>query len=598
MIISWAALAAVLALTSLVGCLALSPSRFLLSRSGWYLVAGIVLCAGWLYATGLLRVPIDFSLAVLFAGAVWRARRQRIRVEWRVDWKGLAFVALATLVLGSLVLGQRVPEFGGELVLQYRNAGDALWHIALIKFAASGVPPVNPVTDTQLLSGYHYFTDLYWAAAHRATGLSAELLYVWVAPLVLSALFASSVWRFFNNVFSSGLMAALAAALVVFGSGLAFAAGWFFPQAGTWDSVFWLDQPVTYANNQQLLLSLAVLPLLAWLLFEAGTKWWLIALLAGLLAGIKVYATALIVPALLATAAVEWWRTRDHFLVRSGIGAGALAAGVLLSSPSQLGVPFFVAPGWFVKTMFEAGDRLNYPTWEIHRQLFRQTGNWPRLAWHWLAGVGWFLAGNFGGKILGLLWLPKRWLANRLDTFLALVLAGSLLAPLLFLQKGIVWNSIQFAHYAQLPLAYFLARGLSAWGKKGIAVMGVILLLAMPTTIRSVSQNLDPANLVRFDQTFLRSVAQLPEGRIIVAPGLYDSSAVPALSGRPVYWANGGISSILGLPNGQYQDQVALWLAQPETCPADAWIISHPGVSQDGLVFAGAVQVDPCGKTQ
>lgn len=591
----------VLWLTSLVGAAMLNEDRYRFDRMAWYALAGIAASALWLFTAGRLGMPAQWSLPMLFGGALWWIKRRGMRIaKDSFDWYGLIFSLICSVLLASFVFLQRVPDFGGELVLQKYGASDAFWHLALMKFLARAVPPENPVVAGEVLRGYHYFTDLFMAGVHKSSNLSLELLSFWLAPVLLAGLWAASAWNFFRSVLGSQKFAKAATTLLVLGSGFHWLAGWFFPQAGKLESVFWLDQPTNYALNLQLLLSLGLLPLIAWLLMEKKLRWIALVILTGALAGIKVYAAVLVIPALLFASFIEWRKTRDQLLAASAVGGGALAAAILASSPSLLGFPFFWAPGWFIRSLYEAGDRLNYPTWEIHRQLFGQTKNWPRLGIHWLTGITTFFVGNFGTKLIGLWWLPKRALSSRVDIFFAFLLLGSVLAPMLFLQKGIVWNSVQFLHYAQLPLVYFLATGLQKWGRKGIFVLVTAVLLSLPGTFLSSWRNLNPHNYLRYDSSFVSSLQQLPQiaqsSWLIVGPSLYDTSVVPALSGLPVYWANGGISDILGLPTQEFRAQVAKWTRTSGDCPDQAIIVWYPNDTEANQKqeFVGPVRVSIC----
>ncbi len=605
-ILAWLSFGSILWLTSLLGCLILGEKNYITNRWGWYVVAGIASAALIFYVLGRCGLAYQWSALLVWGGGVGWARWRKLK--WQRDSAGLKiwwFAILAGLVLASLVWGQRIPEWSGELILQRFAGHDELWHLALMRALEHGVPPANPVAGGEVLRGYHYFNDLYWVAVQRATGLSLELLSLIVAPIGLAILFVAAVGRFLSEMIRKPSVAWGGLILLVFGSSLAYLAPRFFPQAGgevgVTDSLFWLDQTITYALNQQLLLSLALLPLLAWLVAQRPVRWLSLVILAGSLAGIKVYGATVVVPALILTAVVEWVRQRRTDLGLAALGSAGLAAGVLASAGSTLGFPFFWAPGWFLKSMFEAGDRLNWPTWEIHRQLFTQTRNWPRLVWHWGSALVIFLIGNLGAKWLGAAWWLRRRSPDTLDIFFGFLLIGSLAAPLLFLQKGIVWNSIQFLHYAQLPLGYFFLRWVESLGRKGLLILGVVVALALPSTIASVQRNLSPSNYVRYSAAFVASVQGLavaPANQFfIVDASLFDTSIIPALSGHTVYWNDGAISEILGLPAEPYRQQIKQWQSNlTESCPPSSVIISYPEAASaiKNLNFERVIKTNSC----
>ena len=450
-----------------------------------------------------------------------------------------------------------------EISLQQFNDHDTWWHIALMKSLEMKVPPENPVLAGTRVTGYHYFTDLTWVGIHTLTKIPVEIIYVFISPLFLSFLFISSTLLVSEMISKDWKIRLLTSALAVWGSGGAWYALFVFTNARMVDSMFWLDQPMQYGINHQLILSLAVGNVLLWSIFvHKKIPWWLGGILLGSLAGIKVYAFLIYFPVIFTIGLGRGIYSKKLELIKMSLVSILLAGIILLINKSALGFPFIWSPGWFVKTMFESGNHLNFPTWEIHRQLFTQTRNFPRLLFHWTWATGLFLLGNFGIKIASLLFLPiifltkksKKTLYSTKVLVLFLLILPSIIFPMLFIQKGVVWNTIQFMHFAQIPLSFLFVILTQRFLKSTrvlTSILLIVLFFSLPTTQMTISQNLSKANYVHYDkqtiQTLL-SIASVPDStQIFVSAELDDSSIVPALGGKPVVWADPTVLIILGV---------------------------------------------------
>jgi hypothetical protein len=485
----------------------------------------------------------------------------------------ILFIFGSVLLLTSFLFHQRFDQYG--LVLEKYNGHDALWHVALMKSIDRSLPVENPLLAGVPVTGYHYFTDIFWVGVHQTTGAEIEHLYFFISPIVLSALLAASIYLLAQSLMTNKTLQFLAAGVGLWAGGLAFYASWLFPQARAEDSVFWLDQSVHYAINHQLVFSLVVTNVILWLILKSGRRyWWLIGLLLGSLAGIKVYAVLIYLPAMVLLGTWQLIAKREWRLLAGAVLASAIAGLILWSARSQLGWPFIWAPGWFIKTMFESGSHLNYPTWEIHRQLFSQTNNLPRLIIHWSWASALFLFGNLGIKLLGIILIPVLMIKTRFRNFgqyqqpifWTLIALGAVLAPVLFIQKGIVWNTIQFMHFAQVPLALVFIWAVRASQLRlrwQALVMSVVIAISLPTTLLMVNFNLQPQNYLLYPIEVIDHARQLTnlsrDSEILVGSTLNQSAIIPAISGRSVWWSDPTILSILGqeaLDRKVYIDQI------------------------------------------
>lgn len=477
------------------------------------------------------------------------------------DWRTVSFflfMVAGTFVMSNFSLQQRA-DTSSEVVFFTRNMHDALWHVALSEELNQRLPslPMNPLLEGVSLRGYHYLTDVLLVIAHRLTGLSFLFLYLRVTPLLLASALAATTWWLFYRVFKFLDLVVFGATLAIIGSGFAYLTPMFFPVTHIQQSVFWLDQSPHMGINQQLMLGLIICNLI-WLMIYQSTKkyWMLIGVLTGVLVMIKVYLAAVLLPAIGLVGVFYFVRHRQITLLKASFVAGVVAVCGILLIGSQSEFPFQWHPGWFFKTMFEAGDRLNFPTWELIRleAVFQQSLH--RLIILWGGAMAIFFAGNFGVKILGILALPI--LIKKIDTdkgpfwlILGLVVFFSLMIPSLVIQKGVVWNSVQFLHAATIPLTLLLTLRLQnvSFVKLRSLLLLVLFIISLPTTIVTLVQDWQPSSYTTIEAQTISDLRSLRfshrDKQILLHPHLTSNSLVTAFSGRRVYWADPGALDIL-----------------------------------------------------
>jgi len=111
-------------------------------------------------------------------------------------------------------------------------------------------------------------------------------------------------------------------------------------------------------------------------------------------------------------------------------------------------------PFWFIRSLFESTDKLFIP-----RFANLASSTIPKQIIFYLIGLPIFIIGNFAFRLLAFkTLLTKSWFNNSL-LISVLVLTA---IPLLFVQSGTSWNTIQFLYYAiflmNIPLAIYLTK--------------------------------------------------------------------------------------------------------------------------------------------
>lgn len=467
------------------------------------------------------------------------------------------FLLLGTLTLSSFSLLQR-SNSNHDLVFYTQGKHDALWHLALMSAVERSVPPQNPLLDDQRLVGYHYFNDLFWVVIHDVTGISLVTLYLHIAPVVLSFFFCATTLWLFLKVFSDKVLAVLGASITIFGSGFAYISTIFFPASLGGQSVFWLDQPVHLGINQQLLFSLSIINIIFLIIFILHGKFWkTVGVLAGGVLAIKVYAGLLMLGVLSTVGSFEFVKTRKWSVLKMfGVAALVTIPLVVLIGSGQ-GFPFIWEPGWFFKTMFESGDRLNMPRWEMMRVDAMMHHSWHRLIFLWSSAIVIFFVGNFGVKILGFLGsvVVIRKAKKEEKIFWEMLLCLVLIAfamPTLFLQKGVVWNTIQFLPYAFVPLGIFLTQlvdiAVHEWKWK-VGILFCLLLISLPTTVQTIIIDLSPNSYTVVSKKLIaqiQSLSEYPDKKILLHSNLQNDSLISAFSDRGVYFTDQSVMSLMG----------------------------------------------------
>lgn len=557
-----------LILTSLIGYMILEKDEKMLELKyvPVYTVVGIVLISIISFFLGVFKLPLIMSALIIFLGTVIIFKK-RFKIV-------LGSIPINLILIGFLgVFGLSSHAFfegfkDGELVFLKENSHDALWHIALQESIKKSIPPENPIFSGSNLSGYHYFTDIYLAQISLLSGLDTSLLYINFFPIFLALLFSTTLYLLFLEFTKNEKTSFLTTLLAIFGSGFAYMAPLLFRNATFSQSVFWLDQPVRLLINQQLVLSLCVVNVILFLFLKSIKKYWiLVGVLLGSLVGIKVYGLVVMLLGLGAVALLRIKHEREAF--KAIVLSLIIAAIALFFAGAGQKSPFIIEPGWFVRSMFASGDRLNYSEWEIHRQLFENTGNYLRLFLHWIYGIAVFLFGNYGVKLLGLLlpllffWTKTGKDRNRTNLiFLIVISLSAMFLPLILLQQGIVWNSIQFMHYATIPLILLILFFLNRFSSKNqILILSLLLLISLPTTIMTLNQNFQSSNYERVGADIIGDLKNIENsiqdnGQIIVGSEFNKTSIIPALLKRPVFYADPTILEILNIETAERKNLI------------------------------------------
>ena len=456
------------------------------------------------------------------------------------------------------------------------NGHDGIWHIAVIESLVRGSWGMPVFAGTQL-QNYHIGFDLLVAIIHKITFIPVSTLYFQVLPVVLAVGIGIACYRFVFAWKKSKVAALWATFFVYFGSGLGWLVTYLRNGELGGESMFWSQQSVSTLINPPFALSLLLIFLgLERLVRIVNTKknvfesvdaflsfvkesiekrkisfpqsqkvnLVVITFLFGLLIFVKVYAGLLILGGLLVAGMYETLIKRRGILILR-IFVSVLVVSLLLFLPmnSASGSVIQWKPFWFLETMMQLSDRLNWPVFGDAGINYRLGNIWWKAIPAYIIAFIVFWYGNVGTRLFGEVYLAKRILnktIDYMDVLLVSIIVAGILIPTFFVQSGTPWNTIQFMYYSLVFSGVFAGVAVSEiLGNKRqpiqVLLGGMLVLLTIPTTYSTLMHHYlparPPAKVSQEELNALRFLARQPEG--VVLTYLYDADTARAAVSNP-----------------------------------------------------------------
>lgn len=385
---------------------------------------------------------------------------------------------------------------------------DGIWHVALMEEIKKNLPAQNPIFAGESLYNYHYLVDILMGEFYRIFPFFSALdLYFRFFPVIFSLLIGLSVFAFISRWKNSSLTAYIGVFFTYFVGSF----GYFitFTRSGNLfggETVFWASQQNTLLGNPPHAIShgLLVTFFLSFAIYLKERKlFWLgiSFLLVSTLAGFKVSGGFVMLVGIAAASIVDFLHRRNFTTI---IFASFLATANFItfkSMTSKDAASFLMfLPWWFIRTMVV--DKLGWIDWELKRQHYISKGTWNA----WLRVIqlesyafAIFVIGNLGMRVLGLFALVKNILSGKifkdpLETMIITTGLTGLLMVVFFVQKGIIYNNIQFIQYFLLIIGFYGAITVSnildllksKWIK--VLLVLVIVIFSVPTVIGNLNE--------------------------------------------------------------------------------------------------------------
>ena len=451
-----------------------------------------------------LMLPITLGILIYNLVVYIKVFLTRFRGLFRFRY--LLPIILLGVVIQGLINFPSGYSYNGELLFWSSQGHDGLWHVALMEEFKKGFPPQNPIYSGDILVNYHYLGDVLMGEFYRIFGFFSALdLYFRFFPVLFAFLMNLAAFCFLKSWKKSETIGYLGMLSVSCIGSLGFIVTYLkHGNIFSGETVFWVSQNNTILGNPPHALGFILLIsffLAFWSYLQSYQKRWLIiCLILGLiLSGIKVSGAIVLLIGLGFVTVYEVLIKRRFQLLLLTAVLGITNYITIKSLTRGLESFLIFEPWWFIRTMVVGGDRLDLLEWEHRRQHYlAQHTLKAYLRVIQLEGTSFliFLIGNSGVRILGFWeWLIKikHWdnfkNIDQIEILLFGVMFSAFMIPMLFLQRGISFNIIQFMQYFLLVLGFYAAvtfYKLLNWKKSLVWRLVVILLigsLALPTVI-------------------------------------------------------------------------------------------------------------------
>lgn len=487
---------------------------------------------------------------------------------------------LAIILLGILMQGfisfPSGYQYKDGLLFWSSQGFDGFWHISIMEEIRKNFPPQIPVFAGETLINYHYLSDILMGEYARIFPFFSSLdLYFRFFPVFFSFLMGITIYSFVKR-WQNEKIAYWALFFTYFTGSFGYIVTFFRNgQLFGGETAFWVAQLNTVVANppHAVAIGLLVSFLLSFCIFLEKRKFvWLVIsfLLVFMVAGFKVSSGVVLLSGMTAVFIADFILNRSfsnlYLLVLLGVSN---LITIKLMTKGVEGYLIF-EPWWFVRTMVVA--KLGWIDMELKRQHYISKGTWNaylRVMQLETIAFAIFLVGNIGTRIIGFVDIFRRLILRKdkasnmlLEILILTMTVVSFLVPMLFLQKGIVYNSVQFMQYFLLFLGFYSAiatdRIIELLKNKLLQGVFVILLglLSVPTVIGNLVELYGPgaSPLARVSNEELQALSYLKNNSdrndVVLSPtfNLYLKDKFQ-LQPLPIYawYSTGYISGLTGL---------------------------------------------------
>lgn len=370
---------------------------------------------------------------------------------------------------------------------------DALWHVSVAQ-KLKHFSFENPVYAGEIIRNYHYLTNLLIAFVSKVTGLSLFHVTYRILPMVVTIAIGVLTFVFVNKVFKNQKAAVWAMFFVYLGSNFAYILPFFGLGYAIWETTMWVQQPGSVFSNLPFATSIPVVLLalinLKLYLDKHKRKYFIYStILFALLPSIKSHSVVLLL-ALGIVGVLRVLSKRKLDILFLSLVSFMLAY-IIISPTFHFEKHLIFEPGWYLRTMIEAPDRLNWQDWALRYQFYKAHYDIFNLAKFFAVAFLIFFFGNLGTRIVALFGIPniRKLFNDEIHLLLGISAFGFALVPMLFLTTGVAWNSIQFFYYFLFIAGIYSGKGMYKLVSKIKRVQlkwifsVVIILITIPVNI-------------------------------------------------------------------------------------------------------------------
>lgn len=435
--------------------------------------------------------------------------------------------------------------------------------MALINQLVKSVPPENPIFSGSALKNYHLFYDLLVAATASLSKIPVADLVFRFYPVIFSLLLGIGSYYLVTRLFKNRMGTFISLYLVYFAGSFGWIVEFLRERHFGGESAFWANQAVSFNLNPPFAVSLVIMIAVIHIIMSSpGLKGNLVTILVlGTLTSFKSYTGVLVLGSFFSLSILRIFRRKDFSYLWITTCSVILSAGLFLSNFVATSAFLIFTPFWFIHSMVDSPDRVGWIRLSLARTNSLVLGQWPKFILAEIISLTLFIIGNLGMRFLslGIFFKLKEIVKNDTFAFIFILSIASLTIPILFIQSGNPWNTIQFFYPVLYTSALFAGVVISSVALKlnrifSTVLVGIILILAPINSIvtaRGYFGKTPHAFVSTKELEGLQFLSARPDGVILAYPydnklkqGLdepwqlfaYDSTAyVSALSGKALY---------------------------------------------------------------
>jgi hypothetical protein len=509
--------------------------------------------------------------------------------------KKLILIILTAIVIQGVINFPSGYSFKDGVMFWSSQGNDGLWHVALMEEAKKSMPLINPIYAGEKLYNYHYLADIMMGEFGRGYPVLTSLdLYFRFFPVVISFLMSLAVFSFVARWRESKAAGYWAIFFTSLSGGFGYIATFIKSrQLFAGETIFWAAQGNTIIGNPPhavayTLLAACLLTLTVFI-SSGNKKVLLLAFLTGCaVAGFKVSGGFVLAVGVIVAGIFEllYRKKKELFFFSAILGLSNL---VVLKLMSKGTLSFLVwEPWWFVRTTITAPGRLEWLDLEHRRQHYVSKHTLKatlRVIQLELEAFLIFVVGNLGTRFIGVFILFQNgfkkigsFFKDTINILLSSSMLSGLIVVLLFVQRGIAYNLIQFMQYFILIFGFFSAAFVAATLSKikskflRFFLAGILIAVSTPTVIGNMVEFYGPDKtpLAKVSNSELKALNYLKEtsakdALVLTLPFnkdahwgyqqqprpisvWYSTAYVSSIASRRTYFTNEGQVDILGIP--------------------------------------------------
>lgn len=527
------------------------------------LVVGFVILTLVFYFLSLLKLrllifPYLLVMLIIFI----KMKLYKLSTHISIDKYNISAGIL--ILIGTIF--QIIPSFRNGLYYPFGlgfwgpNTHDGIWHLSLINQLIKSVPAQNPIFSGEIVKNYHFLYDLLVACTSFISYIPAIDLLFRFYPIFFSFLLGLGSYFLAQLVFKNKLASIFSLYLIYFAGSFGWIVAYIKDRNFAGESAFWANQSISYNLNPPFAISILIMITFMYIVFvirKEKLSIFVAILLAGSLVGFKAYSAVLVLGSILCVGLLK--RRLAYLLIFTG---GSILSALIFIANFNVGSQLLIfSPFWLIHSMIDSPDRVGWTRITLAREAGLEKGNWIKFLFSEVIGLTLFVVGNLGMRVLSLLSVFKIKQIFRIDgyLFMFILLFLSFLIPILFIQSGNPWNTIQFSYYG-LYLASLVSGSVITYIYQKIPKvlsLAIILFVVVLTPINSIvtasyyTNYLPHGRIDSKEAEALNFLSKQDDGVVLTYPYdkktkdkisepwplfAYDSTAyVSALSGKSVF---------------------------------------------------------------